>query len=407
VIFTESFDMSSSIINFGKIRASYAEAGNDASPYQTLGGYSYSSISFNGLRMASIQGRIPLLELKNELTSSYEFGLDLRLFNNRVGIDFTYYNQSTSNQILPVEVSAATGFSSRMINAGEIQNRGMELMLNVVPVKVGDFIWNMDINLARNKSKVISLAPGIDSHTLLGGSGTIEARVGESYGNIVGYGKKRAADGTIVVTSQGKWQRADKMSVLGNIQPDILGGVTNTFTYKGFSLSGLLDLRVGGQIFSFSKYDQMSKGTGKFTEDRSPETLTIDGVIEDPDGDIEIGGVRYRKNDIQLLSHQYYAEQGPWGGIAETTVIDADYLVFREFSVGYSFPSRILDLTPFTNAKFSVVGRNLFYIYRDPEFKTMGISPESAFNTEAYAQGVEVKGLPATRSFGFNLFLTF
>ncbi len=406
-IFTENFEVDPGILTFGKIRASYAEAGNDADPFLTLGGYSYDAVSFDGHRMARIDGTIPLLDLKNELTRAYELGVDLRFFNNRLGVDFTYYDQSTSNQILPVEISAATGFGNRIINAGEIQNRGMELMLNIVPLEIGDFSWNMTINLSNNKSQVVSLAEGIDSHTLLSGDGTIEARVGEPYGNIVGYAKKRAADGTIVVSEQGKWQRADTMSVLGNIQPDLLGGISNTFRYKGFSLSGLLDLRLGGQIYSYSKYDQMAKGTGKFTEARSPEDLTVDGVIEDPNGDITIGDKTYRQNDIQILSHQYYAEQGPWGGIAETMVIDADYLVFREFSLGYAFSSRFLEQTPFTSAKFSLVGRNLFYLYRDPQFKTMGLSPESAFNTEAYAQGVEVKGLPATRSFGFNLFLSF
>jgi TonB-linked SusC/RagA family outer membrane protein len=406
-IFTENLDIDPGILTFGKLRASYAEAGNDANPYQTRGGYSYNSVAFNGLRMATISGRIPLLDLRNELTTSYEFGVDMRLFNNRLGVDLTYYEQSTSNQILPVEVSAATGFSSRMINAGEIQNKGFELMLNITPLRIGDFAWNMDINLARNRSKVISLTSGIEAHTLLSGDANIEARVGEAYGNIRGYAKRRAEDGQIIVSPLGKWQRAEQMSVLGNIQPDLLGGVTNTFSYRGFSLSGLLDLRLGGQIYSYSKYDQMAKGTGKFTEARSAEDLVVDGIILDPNGDIVIGDNRYRKNDIKLLSHQYYAEQGPWGGIAETMVIDADYLVFREFSVGYAFSSRFLQNTPFNSAKLSVVGRNLLYLYRDPQFKLMGISPESAFNTEAYAQGVEARGLPTTRSFGFNVFLSF
>lgn len=406
-IFTETFEFDPGFITFGKLRASYAEAGNDADPYQTKAGYNYSQVSFDGLRMATINNRIPLVDLKNELTTSYELGVDLRLFNNRMGIDFTYYNQSTSNQIIPIEVSAATGFSNRMINAGEIQNQGFELMINSIVVKVGDFAWDMNINFSRNKSKVISLAPGIDSHTLLSGDGTIEARVGESYGNIVGYEKKRNEAGQIVVSEQGKWQRTDEMTVLGNIQPDFLGGLTNTFSYKGVSLSALLDIRIGGQIYSYSKYDQMAKGTGKFTEARDPEDLIVDGVIEDPEGDIVVGDKRYRENDIQLLSHQYYAEQGPWGGIAETMVIDADYLTLREATLGYSFPVDLLQRTPFTTAKLSVVGRNLFYLYRDPEFKEMGISPETAFNTEAYAQGVEARGLPTTRSIGFNLSLTF
>jgi outer membrane receptor protein involved in Fe transport len=182
--FSDALEIDSQIFTFGKLRASYAEAGNDADPYLTQAGYSLNSESFNGLRMASIRSNVPLEDLKNELTTSYEVGMDLRFFNNRLGLDFTYYNQSTTNQILPVEISAATGFASRLINAGEIQNQGLELMVNATVIKAGDFNWDMGINLSRNRSEVISLAPGIDSHTLLSGDGTIEARVGEPYGNI-------------------------------------------------------------------------------------------------------------------------------------------------------------------------------------------------------------------------------
>jgi outer membrane receptor protein involved in Fe transport len=398
--FTDALEMDSRILTFGKVRASYAEAGNDADPYLTRAGYTLNSESFAGLRMASIRNNVPLEDLKNELTTSYEFGMDLRFFNNRLALDFTYYNQSTTNQILPVEISASTGFNTRLINAGEIRNQGMELMVNATLVKAGGFTWDLGINGSRNRSEVVSLAPGINSHTLLSGDGTIEARVGESYGNIVGYAKKKNAEGRILVSELGKWQRADEISVLGNIQPDFLGGVTNTFSYKGFVLSGMLDFRVGGQVYSYSKYDQMAKGTGKFTEDRDPEDMIVDGLIENADG-------TFTENDIPLLSNQYYAEQGPWGGIAETMVIDADYLALREITFGYNFSKGVLNNTPFINARLSVVGRNLLYLYRDPEFELMGISPETAFNSTAAAQGVEARGLPTTRSIGFNLFLTF
>ena len=248
--FTDAFLMESNILTFGKLRASYAQAGNDAEPYLTTGGYSLSSVSFNGLRMASIQGTVPLLDLENELTTSYEVGLDLRLFENRIGIDFTYYDESTTNQIMPVEVSAATGFGNRVINAGEIRNHGVELMINATVVKAGDFTWDMGINLSRNRSEVVSLFPGIESHLLLSGDeATIEARVGQPYGNIVGFAIKRNDAGQVLVTDAGKWQKADEITVLGNIQPDALGGFSNTFSYKGFALSGLLDVRLGGQIF--------------------------------------------------------------------------------------------------------------------------------------------------------------
>lgn len=398
--FTDALEIDSPILTFGKFRASYAEAGNDADPYLTRAGYSLSTQTFDGLRMATIRSNVPLEDLKNELTTSFEVGMDLRFFNNRLGIDFTYYNQSTTNQILPVEISAASGFNTRLINAGEIQNHGIELMINANLVKAGDFTWDLAINGSRNRSEVVSLAPGIDSHTLLSGAGTIEARVGEAYGNIVGFAKKRNEEGRILVSELGKWQRADEMTVLGNIQPDFLGGITNTFSFKGFVLSSMFDFRLGGQVYSYSKYDQMAKGTGKFTENRGTQDLIVDGLIENADG-------TFTENDISLLSHQYYAEQGPWGGIAETMVIDADYMALRELTFGYNFSKGFLSKTPFVNARLSIVGRNLLYLYRDPEFKLMGISPETAFNSSTAAQGVEARGLPTTRSMGFNLFLTF
>ncbi|AKP54090.1 SusC/RagA family TonB-linked outer membrane protein [Cyclobacterium amurskyense] len=398
--FTDFLEMDSPILTFGKFRASYAEAGNDADPYLTRAGYSLSTQTFDGLRLASIRSNVPLEDLKNELTTSFELGMDLRFFDNRLGIDFTYYTQSTTNQILPVEISAATGFNTRLINAGEIRNQGLELMINAKLLKAGDFTWDLGINGSRNRSEVVSLAPGINSHTLLSGTGTIEARVGQPYGNIVGFAKKRNEDGRILVSELGKWQRADEMTVLGNIQPDFLGGITNTFSYKGFVLSGMLDFRLGGQVYSYSKYDQMAKGTGKFTEARDTEDLIVDGLIENADG-------TFTENNISLLSHQYYAEQGPWGGIAETMVIDADYMALREVTFGYNFSKGFLSKTPFINARLSIVGRNLLYLYRDPEFKLMGISPETAFNSSTAAQGVEARGLPTTRSMGFNLFLTF
>lgn len=397
--FTDALLIESNVLTFGKLRASYAEAGNDADPYRTSAGYSLSPITWNGLRMASISGTVPLLDLRNELTKAVEFGMDLRLFSNRLGIDFTYYDQATTNQILDVQLSEATGYGNRVINAGEVRNHGLELMLNGTPVKVGDFSWDLGVNLARNRSEVVSLVEGITSHILIGNSSAnIEARVGEPYGNIIGYPIKRNEEGRVVVTDQGRWQRGDDKVILGNVQPDFLGGITNTFSYKGFVLSGLLDIRKGGQVFSFSKYDQLAKGTGKFTEDR--ENLVIDGVIDNGDG-------TYRENDIEILPHQYYAESGPWGDIGETMVVDADYVALRELSFGYSFSPTFLQKTPFTSAKLSVVGRNLAYLYRDPEFKLMGISPETAFNNTAAAQGYEARGLPTTRSLGFNLSLSF
>ncbi|MBL7698189.1 MAG: SusC/RagA family TonB-linked outer membrane protein [Chitinophagaceae bacterium] len=399
-VFTDALNMSAGPLSFGKLRASYAEAGNDAAPFLTKGGYDITSSNYNGAPFAFVNTNIPLQDLKNELTRSYEVGTELRFFNNRLNLDLTYYNASTVNQITPVQISMSTGFQSRLINAGEIRNQGFEIFASGTPVKLKDFSWDISLNFSRNKSRVVSLAPGLATLTLLSADPvSIEARPGQAYGNIVGFPFMRNDAGEILLTAEGKWQPAAQREILGNIQPDWLGGITNTFTFKGVELRMLIDVRQGGQVYSMSKYNQMAGGTGKFTENR--ENLIANGVIEQPDG-------KFVKSDKVLLAQDYYALMGPWSGIAEPLVIDADYVSFREASIGYSFANLPwLKRSILKTAKLSVVGRNLFYIYRDPEFKLMGVTPETAFNTTAAAQGVEAANFPTTRSVGVNLSFSF
>lgn len=400
-VFSEAFNLNKDVLSFGKLRASYAEAGNDASPYQTLAGYDVSSsTTFNGQPFANIRSDIPLTNLKNELKRSYEFGTELRFLNNRLGIDLTYYNASTTNQILPVEISSTTGYSTRLINAGEIRNKGIELFVNGTPVKTRDFRWDITLNFSNNKSKVVSLAPGITALTLLdpGYGASIQARTGEAFGNIVGFPYKRNANGDILLTSEGKYQRGDDLVVLGKIQPDFLAGLTNTFTYRGFALSALIDVRKGGQILSYSKLNQMAKGTGKFTEKR--DNLVANGVIETTPGHFE-------KNTLVIAASDYYAGGGPWNDIGESQVINADYVALREATLSYNFGSLLKNNKIFKDIRLSIVGRNLFYLQRDPQFKLMGISPETAFSATTAAQGYEAVSMPTTRSVGVNLSVAF
>lgn len=399
-VFTDLFNSSGRVLSYGKVRASYAEAGNDAAPYLTKGGYTISTQNYNGAPIASINSSIPLLDLKNELTRSVEFGAELRFLNNRINLDVTYYNASTVNQITPVQISMSTGFQSRLINAGEIRNQGVEIFAGIAPIKNNNFSWDVSLNFSRNKSKVVALAPGLATLTLLTfGSASVEARPGEAYGNIVGLPFMRNDEGQIVLTNEGVWQPGIQRQILGNIQPDWLGGITNTFSFKGLELRMLVDVRKGGQVYSMSKYNQMAGGTGKFTERR--ENLIADGVILQPDG-------KYLKSDKVLAAQDYYALMGPWSGISESMIINADYVSFREAAIGYSFANaRWLKNSFIKSAKLSIVGRNLFYIYRDPQFKEMGVAPETAFNTTAAAQGVEALNMPTTRSLGFNLSFSF
>ncbi|MBK8088845.1 MAG: SusC/RagA family TonB-linked outer membrane protein [Chitinophagaceae bacterium] len=396
--FTDAFSFNPKILSFGKLRVSYAQAGNDASPYRTKIGYYLYPGSFNGQQYAGIQGDIPLLDLKNELTGSVEVGTELRFLNNRIGLDLTYYNSSTKNQIVGINIPQATGFNSKLINAGEIRNQGIEILLTGTPVKTKNITWDVTLNLSRNRSKVISLAPGIDALTLTStGEMSIEARPGLPYGNIVGYAFKRNPDGDKWLDDDGRYQQEDSVSVLGNIQPDFIGGLNNSFSYKGFTISVLVDFRKGGKIFSYSKQQQWSNGTGKTTE--NGENLISDGVI------LNSTTGKFEKSTKVVGRMNYYTSMS-WGNIAEAFVLPADYAALREISVGYDVGT-ILKKSIFRTAKLSIVGRNLLYIYRNPELKLMGANPEGAYGPSTVAQGFETTGIPSTRSVGINLSFSF
>ncbi len=398
-VFTDALKMTNTPLSFGKLRLSYAQAGKDAAPYQTMVGYGLQSIGYNGVRFATIGGTIPLIDLKNELTTSVELGTELRFLKNRVGIDFTYYSASTKNQILRVDIPAGTGFSSKQINAGEITNRGFEFMVNVKPVQTKHFNWDANINFSRNRSKVVSLAPGINSLNLYSTAEmSIEARPDLPYGNIVGYKYLRTPDGRKLLGADGRYQREQTTSVLGNIQPDFLAGVTNAFQYKDLSLSFLVDARIGGKIFSYSKLQQWSQGTGKGTE--NGDNLISDGVIQQADGS-------YLPSTIVLGRQTYYTSMS-YGNIGEEFVLDATYVGLREIILGYNV-GRLLNssLKFLKSAKLSAVCRNVAYLYQNKEIKLMGANPEGGFGPFTVAQGFESTGVPNTRSMGFNLSFSF
>ncbi len=397
---TDALELDSKLLTFAKLRMSYAQAGNDADPYKTKGGYTVETTTFKGQRFARVNGTVAATDLKNELTTSFEVGTDVRLLDNRVAIDFTYYNSRTSNQIMAIGLSQATSYDGVFLNAGEVSNKGIELFVSASPIKLPNSLeWEVGINFSKNRSIVTELVEGIDRYNFISpGSANIVAIPGEAYGTIMGYKYKRSPDGQLVVHESGNYYvREDDLSILGDVQPDWLAGVTNTISYKGISLSALVDIRMGGEIFSWSRQDQTAKGTGAFTENR--ENLILEGVIEQSDGS-------YTPTSKKVWGQHYWAQRA-WGSITEEFVLDATYASLREATLGYSFSRQLLENTPFTTAKFSIVGRNLFYIHRDKKFEEMGISPETAFAPTAAAQGYEAFSMPTTRSIGFNLSLTF
>lgn len=399
-IFTDALHIQSKLLNYGKLRASWAQAGSDAEPYLTDAGYWVQNNSYDGLSFAGINPNIPATNLKNELKTSWELGTDLTFLNSRLSLDFTYYNSATTNQILSVQIPTPTGFSNKLVNSGKVTNKGIELFLTARPIAIpNSFNWEITFNYSKNRSEVVSLYPGVTAQILYGASwfAAIEAQPGHPYGDIVGYNYLRTANGQLLLDQNGVVQQDTTTSVLGNIQPKWLGGVTNTFSYKGFVLSILVDMRIGGQIYSGTMYDQMARGTGKFTE--NGDHLINKGVIDDGSGHLV-------PDTIVLDRQNYYAMQA-WGGITKPFVLSATYVALREVTFGYNFKPGLLSKIMINSARLSVVGRNLLYFYRDPMFKTMGIAPEGAFAPTAVAQGYEASNIPSTRSIGFDLSLGF
>ena len=416
-VFTEAFkNISGKILSFGKLRASWAQVGNDSDPYLTMNGYALTTTTYAGQGLSWMNETIPLYDLKNELTRSWEVGTDLRFLNNRIALDLTYYDGKTTNQIIPVNISNASGYRNVVINAGEVQNSGLEVALNLNPIRTaGGFSWDITANYAKNKSKVVSLAPGIESLIVgTGVSGTIEARPGQPYGNIVGYAYERAPDGQRLVSEGGYYIPTASQKVLGNITPDWIGGLNNAFSYKGFTLNVLLDFVQGNEITSETKYRCEASGNGKWTTEgrrlhdidpttgeQLPLVGVLDGVVATDDGS---GNITYAKNTKAVYGQDYWATRA-WGEISEEFVMDGSYISLREVMLTYTFNPNTLSKTPFAGLSVSVLGRNLAYL--EEHMMDMGVSPESAPNTSAGYAGSESFAIPTTRTWGFNIKLTF
>lgn len=398
-VLTELFDVKSNVLSFGKIRASYAQVGNDATPYQLAQTFTASG-SWNGAVPKFGENiQIANANLKPEITTGLELGADMRFFKGKVGLDVTYYDQTTKDQILGVEISKASGYDKRILNAGKITNKGVEVTLSGTPVKLSNgFSWEVSLNYARNRNKVVELAEGLTTYTLATQRGmTSEARVGESYGTFYGVGFQKSPDGQVVYGANGLPVTAANQK-LGNVQPDWIGGMLNTFNYKGFSLSALVDVRIGGDI-----YDEgtgTARWTGQYAETAlgREEGVIGKGVREVTGAD---GSKSYVPNDIIVTANQLYGYSNP-RNYHESAIFDASYVKLREVSLGYSISPAFLKRIKIQSAKLSVVGRNVWMIFKntphiDPEIDAKG----------GNGQGFGYGELPSSRSVGMNLSLSF
>lgn len=395
-------------LTFAKLRGSYAEVGNDTSPYSISDNYTIINVIAGGSLKGSYVSEVAkLLTLKPENIKSTELGFDLRFFNNRLGVDFTWYKKNATNQILNIPVSKSTGYSKRRINAGNIENQGYEVVINATPLQTHNFTWNTTLNYTLNRNKIKELHPEVDVYQL----GKYEfaqviAREGSNYGDIIGFRYERSPEGKIIVDQNGLPVRTatmDPKNPLGNYLPKWQGSMNNAFTYRDFSLSFLLDLRVGGDVYVNSLAQGAANGVnemslaGREAWYNGTGGILVDGVQAVTNAD---GSTSYVPNTTYCNPQEYWSRVRDLG---ERHVYDGTNLRLRELTFGYLMPKKLLAKTPFTALKISFVARNLWMIYNNIPG---GYDPESILTT-GNGGGIEHYSFPTMRSFGFNLNLSF
>ncbi len=410
------------IFSYGKIRASYAEVGNDAAPYQLQVTYFIDSLSNPYGTYSYITNTIPPLDLKPEKTRSVELGTNLRFFMNRLSLDFTWYQTNTVNQIVPVDVSTASGSSKALINAGQIRNSGVELTVNANPVNGKNFKWNFMLNYARNRSMVVELAPGVDNLQILEHWRlSIEARPGNPYGDIVGYAIQRDATGNKLLDAHGMYIKDTIPRVLGNINPDYTLSMLNNVAYKNLSLSFLIDARIGGELFAGTNmYGYGYSGTFAETLEGREEWYSSEAARQaagkTPDEWNATGGylasgvyapgtmingqdMSGKPNTTFVNPEKYWDQFSSWTNeIHEPFVYDASFVKLRELTLTYNLPQKWIGKTGMKRASVSLYGKNLWVIWK----AVPNIDPES-FYTNGNGQGYELYSYPNKRSYGISL----
>ncbi|QRQ99807.1 SusC/RagA family TonB-linked outer membrane protein [Dyadobacter sandarakinus] len=431
LVLTDMFNIKSNVLTYVKIRGGWAEVGKDTDPYQLINTYPFNQ-PFGSAPLLTVSDVLLNSDLKPEITKSTEIGADVALFKNRVRLDLSYYNTDSYNQILRADVSPSTGYKQKLLNAGHINNKGFEAMLNVKAIETNSgFRWDVGVNYSRNRSKVIALDDeGFLNDYRLGTNGvTVYASKGLGYGALFGSAYARDASGQMIIGSTGIPAKDPTLKVLGHYTPKWIGGVTNSFSFKGFNLSVLIDTKQGGSIYS------ATNATGRYT-----------GVLAStlPGRDAEHGGLSYyypgnnkagvavqvanaaaapsgavvyddgiiapgvttdgKPNTTIIPAERYY--KGVYSnsaGINEASVLDASFIKLREVKLGYTVPQAFVSRFKLQSLIFSVYGRNLAFLQK----KADNIDPETAFSTANTGQGLESLQLPTTSSYGFNVLIGF
>ena len=393
-VFSDAFSMPD-WLSFGKIRGSWAQVGGDTNPYNINLNYRLVGQGHLGAALGSIaQGSIPNSQLQPLTVTETELGFDVRFFNDRLGVDFAYYDRTTTNDIVSASISNSSGYGSVVVNVGEMRNYGLEMLVTAQPVVTNNFTWQVTLNMAQNNNEVLQLAEGLD---FLSGQQArsrnvfIRHAVGYPYSSIWGR-RHKTIDGQKVYDDNGLPVRSDDIELLGNGVPDFTSGITNSLRYKNFTLSALIDIRTGADLFSGTNLNAYSRGLHQNTLEGRENGLTFTGV--DQEGEQQTFEIA--PEDVQ----DYYQRLA--SDITEEFIYDASFAKLRSVQIGYRLPRTVLDKTPFTSANVSLVGRNLLLLWSNVE----NTDPESTYNT-SNSQGLEWFGLPQYRSYGVNVSLRF
>ncbi|MGQ7857335.1 SusC/RagA family TonB-linked outer membrane protein [Pedobacter sp. WC2501] len=374
-------------LNFGKLRLDFAKtSGEPIVPYTTQIYYTVDD-QVNGTPVGGFSSDLPNYNLKPFTLNEIEAGLDLKFFNSRLDIDFTYFNRVTHNEIINAKQSVTTGFTSAYVNLGETRNAGIELALGYTPILTTTSKWQINLNLTKVKNTLLSI-DGNSNYTLTGTYRPLNANtalvVGKPITQIMAYDYLRDSRGNIIIGSDGIPKRGNFIP-MGGTMPTLYGGITNSFNYRQFSFSFLIDYRFGNKILSATEYYSYVLGLNKATLVGRETGIVADGVLENG-----------QKNTINVPAYAYYPELAT--NISALAVLNGSFIKFRQATLGYTFNNNFLKRTPFSSIGIDLVARNLFTLLK----YSKNIDPESQFSPTLGYAGIEGASLPATRTFGVN-----
>ena len=390
-VLSNIMDMPKSI-TFAKVRGSYAQTGNDARPYLLNQTFTFAAGGPNGF--ISRDNIKPFPNLKPELTTGLEFGIEMKFLSNRLGFDLGYYTNDSKNQLFLVDIPVASGWSREYINAGLVRNSGIELTLNANPVKSGDLRWDVDLNFASNKNKLVELTPDLKVLTLASDfMNNVRAVEGAPLGEIYSRGYERNAQGKILVDAAGLPKITAGTTVyMGNSRPTWTGGLNNKISYKNFSLNVLISARMGGIVSSFTNAVIFADGVTEETL-AGRDSYIFPGVKDDGTA-----------NTTATTAEKYWLKVGGRNTPAgEVFTYSASNIRLREASLSYGLPTNLMKKLPFQSASISLVGRNLFFLMNN----ALGFDPELSAGAQNTTVGMESFSLPSTRTMGVNLNLSF